>query len=569
MNFEAILDRFQARRSGSGFMAKCPAHEDRNPSLSITQENGRILVHCHAGCATRDVLGAIGMTLEDLFEGDTKEPKLVATYDYVDERGVLLFQVCRYDPKAFKQRRPAENGEWSWHLNGARRVLFRLPAILQASYVVIVEGEKDVQAAEKFGLTATCNAGGAGKWKDEYSEFLCGKHVTIIPDNDEPGRKHADQVAKSVLGKAASVAICYLPEGIKDLSEWPLSRESLVDLIKKSPPWTSDSADASLFQNMRDYEEAAPLKFAIESFLQENAVNAIAGLPGHGKTWLALSVTRALLFGPGKLWDLFNVIERAERVIYLIPESTIGPFKFRLEKLGLYDEIRNGRLLTRTLSKGPTPSLQDARLLRAAKNAHVVCDTGIRFMLNIENENSASEAAKGLSEDFFALLRAEAKSVLALFHSPKSFNGQDSMTLESMIRGSGEFGAMVASAWGIKQIDRVSNTVHMENLKARDFEPSGPFEIIGRPHIDQAGDFALHKRPDECGTLAEEQPDLKGANSSKQASRAANIELVKGWVNENPEPSTSEIRQRFDRLGINVNEATIRGYKSAVRKGPK
>ena len=99
-------------------------------------------------------------------------------------------------------------------------------------------------------------------------------------------------------------------------------------------------------------------------------------------------------------WTLFNVPERAERVIYLIPESTIGPFKHRLERMGLYEEIRSGRLFTRTLSKGPTPSLQDPRLVRAAKNAHIICDTGIRFMLNMADENSASEAAKGLSEVF-------------------------------------------------------------------------------------------------------------------------------------------------------------------------
>ena len=298
MMFDEILERFQAKRVGAGYMAQCPAHEDRNPSLSIVEKVGRILLKCQAGCETREVLGSAGLTFEDLRE----EPKLVKTYDYVDENKKTLYQVCRYEPKNFKQRKPDENGGWSWNLNGVRRVLYCLPAVLGASHVVIVEGEKDALfAAQELELVATCNAGGAGKWKDEYSKFLRGKNVTIIPDNDEAGRKHANQVAQSLVGKAASIAICHLPEGVKDLSEWPLSRESLIELVKRSPAWTPESEVASLFQSLRDYEEAPPLKFAIDGFLQENTVNAIAGLSGHGKTWLALSVASALLFGPGRL----------------------------------------------------------------------------------------------------------------------------------------------------------------------------------------------------------------------------------------------------------------------------
>ena len=317
--------------------------------------------------------------------------------------------------------------------------------------------------------------------------------------------------------------------------------------------------EAGLFQSLEEYEGAAPMKFAIDGFLQENAVNAIAGLSGHGKTWLALSVTRALLFGPGKLWDLFAVRERAARVIYLIPESTIGPFKYRLEKMGLYDEIRSGRLLTRTLSKGPAPLLQDPRLLRAAKGAHVICDTGIRFMLNVADENSATEAAKGLSEDFFALLRAEAKSILALFHSPKAFNVDKSMTLESMIRGSGEFGAMLAAAWGIKQIDAASNTVHVENLKARDFEACRPFELVGRPAIDDTGDFQLCTRPGDC-------EDLKKLNEKRADGKDDRVQIVMNWLKEDPEPTGPEMVERFAAMGITVEANTVYKYRTQARK---
>lgn len=164
MIFEEVLQRFEARRVGSGYMAKCPAHEDRTASLSIAEENGKILLNCHAGCATKDVLGARGLTFNDLYQG----PVITAEYDYRDEAGELLFQVLRYSPKSFKQRRPDGQGGWVSNVNGVRRVPYNLVEFLPAKDVLVVEGEKDVETARKFGLVATCNSGGAGKWRVVY-----------------------------------------------------------------------------------------------------------------------------------------------------------------------------------------------------------------------------------------------------------------------------------------------------------------------------------------------------------------------------------------------------------------
>jgi 5S rRNA maturation endonuclease (ribonuclease M5) len=220
-----VLERFQARRVGANYMARCPAHEDKNPSLSIAEKNGKILLHCHAGCSSEAVCAAMDLDVADLFTDSRKDsgPRIVETYLYDDEEGNALFEVVRYDPKGFRQRKPDGKGGWTWNVNGVRRVPFRLRQVLAAENIIVVEGEKDVKTAWDFDLIATCNPGGAGKWKDEYSEFLREKNVTIIPDADEPGRKHAEQVARSLAGKAASVSICNLPESIKDLSEWPLS----------------------------------------------------------------------------------------------------------------------------------------------------------------------------------------------------------------------------------------------------------------------------------------------------------------------------------------------------------
>jgi hypothetical protein len=277
---------------------------------------------------------------------------------------------------------------------------------------------------------------------------------------------------------------------------------------------------------------------------------------------------RALLFGPGKLWNWFDVPERAERCVYLIPESSRGPIKDRLQRMDLYDELRTGRLLIRTLNMGKAPVLDDPQLLSVARNATVVLDTGIRFM-QVTDEASAVEIAEGLSNDMLGLLRAEADSVLPLFHSPKSFQKESVMTLENMIRGSSELGAVLATAWGIKQIDREQNVVHVQNLKPRDFEPCGPFELIGRPHIDRDGDFVMLKNPEECGSLLDEQPELNkggGAPHAQREAKAANLALMRAWLENERDLTGPELKEKFKGVGIALNDSTIRGYKKTLKK---
>jgi hypothetical protein len=253
MTFEQITDLFGARREGVGYKALCPAHADKNPSLAINERDGKILLKCMAGCDTKDVLAARGLTFPDLNNGKNGGGQLVpkkieAAYDYRDEKGQLLFQVVRYEPKAFRQRQPDGKGGWIWNTDGVRRTLYNAAAIAKADSVLVVEGEKDVESARKHGIIATCNPGGAGKWRDEYSELLRGKHITIIPDSDEPGRKHAEEIAKSLHLKAASIKICTLPEPLKDLSQWPFSDAALLDLIEEAAPWSSagECTDANL-----------------------------------------------------------------------------------------------------------------------------------------------------------------------------------------------------------------------------------------------------------------------------------------------------------------------------------
>jgi putative DNA primase/helicase len=199
--YEALQHFQHVKRAGPGkWMARCPAHEDRNPSLSISEKDGKTLLKCHAGCSTESIVFAAGLHLSDLFADSVKpQRQIVATYDYTDESGGLLYQAVRFDPKDFRQRRPDGKGAWVWNLDGSRRVLYHLPEVLQAKWLLVVEGEKDVLTAGKLGLVATCNPMGAGKWQPDYSQPLKGKPVAIIADNDPAGLTHAHDVARSLV----------------------------------------------------------------------------------------------------------------------------------------------------------------------------------------------------------------------------------------------------------------------------------------------------------------------------------------------------------------------------------
>jgi predicted P-loop ATPase/5S rRNA maturation endonuclease (ribonuclease M5) len=226
-----------ARKSGSGWSARCPAHDDRRASLSITEgADLKVLLFCHAGCDFASVVKAYGLVEGDLFPPkDANGKRIVAEYTYTDEGGTELFQAVRFEPKNFRQRHREKSGSWAWNLNGIRRVLHRLPELLKGvkagATIFVVEGEKDVEAARSLSLVATCNPMGAGKWRDEYAEALVGARVVVIADKDEPGRKHAAAVAASLRGKAASVRVVEVPEG-KDASDWIAAGATREDFEK-------------------------------------------------------------------------------------------------------------------------------------------------------------------------------------------------------------------------------------------------------------------------------------------------------------------------------------------------
>lgn len=230
-SIEQMVRALEARRSGSEWMARCPAHEDANPSLAIRQLDGKTLLHCHAGCSQRDVIEAL--KARGLWESrDTtgSQRRIIAEYNYTDEVGELLYQVVRYEPKDFRQRHPDDRGGWIWK-KYPHQVLYHLPEVLEAAIVFVVEGERDVETLREHGFVATTNAGGAkAPWLPQFTEAVWGREVILIPDSDEPGRRRVLTIARALLGKAAKIIILEL-EGAKDATEWFETGHGELELI--------------------------------------------------------------------------------------------------------------------------------------------------------------------------------------------------------------------------------------------------------------------------------------------------------------------------------------------------
>ena len=256
-DFSAIYGDLERQKpSGNGWrLACCPFHEDRNPSFGFNTKTGQWV--CHSGCGKGSVFDYLMLTSgrgfkETLLElGDRfdvprpngSKPNQVV-YNYRDKNGELIFQVVKGPNKTFRQRRPDGKGDWVWNLRGVKRVLYRLPDLISrpGETVFVVEGERDTDRLQREGLLATTNPGGAGKWSNKYNNYLKCRDTVILPDNDNPGGKHAQEVATALYGVARSIKIVALPDLPEkgDVSDWLSSGhpiEELVSIVDKTEEW--------------------------------------------------------------------------------------------------------------------------------------------------------------------------------------------------------------------------------------------------------------------------------------------------------------------------------------------
>ncbi len=230
-DFLSLLSKVKETKPNQ-YVACCPAHNDKNPSLSIKFDNGKILLKCFAGCSVDDILNSLRLEKPDLYydTGITKSAiKNSTTYKYFNADGSLAYTKTRCDKsdgsKSFYFELP--NGEKS--LKGVQKVLYNLPTVIGADTVYLVEGEKCAEAVIKQGYTATTLCTGANsKWDNTYNQYLENKDVIIIPDNDEAGFKYA-KMLKEHLPFAEIILLGDL-ESKEDIYDWLQKGHSMEEI---------------------------------------------------------------------------------------------------------------------------------------------------------------------------------------------------------------------------------------------------------------------------------------------------------------------------------------------------
>lgn len=273
---ERLVEAFGAEGPRCGrWWARCPIHDDQNPSLEIFEFDGSACFLCWVCCpggtpkefATKvktTMLRLVGLEWSDVLGSKPMDnlPKqnIVARYPYRDEDGVLLYECVRLEPgrngrkKDFKQRRPDPDNprKWVWNLEGCRRVLYKLSDLLRVRRdqpdrpILLVGGEKDADVGWKLGFPTTTNVCGEGsKWFTEYTETLKGAKVVLVPHRDPTGWRHMAGVAYSLIADGGCrVRWLALPGATKpgyDLADFAAglsikdAKIALEKLIAKAP----------------------------------------------------------------------------------------------------------------------------------------------------------------------------------------------------------------------------------------------------------------------------------------------------------------------------------------------
>jgi hypothetical protein len=295
------------------------AHQT-TPCLSVKIDGAGATWHCNHCQWSGPSSGIAGNG-----NGHDRENRFTAIYDYCDEGGELLFQVCRRADKQFPQRRPDGKGGWIWKTGDVRKVLYRLPELIEAiaseRTVLIVEGEKDVESLRKLNVPATCNPGGASKpdqhpkWKIEHSEQLRGADIVVLNDHDPPGVAHANAICSMSVGIAKRIRRLVLAEHWRaippggDVSDWLAAghtREELDALIERAPDYNGQAETPEADGDLDEWDAGddpgpiPPREWLLANQFCIGYISSLVAAGGTGKSalrllqYISLAINRSL-----------------------------------------------------------------------------------------------------------------------------------------------------------------------------------------------------------------------------------------------------------------------------------
>lgn len=352
MRIDDILARLEGVKGGGGqYTAKCPAHPDSKPSLSIgVGEDGRVLLHCHAGCTPEAVAEALGLTVRDLFAeiepGEVfpvygaperrERPPVVAVYGFRDDSGKLLAQKLRRADKSFTWRRPDGKGGWIYDRKGVPHRLY-VPGEL-AGTVMVAEGEKDADTLHRMGYDAASGADGAGpgKWRKEYTAQLRGLPVCIFQDNDSVGKAYAQETAAALSRACPEIKVLDLSKVWPDVPDHgdvsdlvdrfgeDAAGDMITRLIASTPRWEPQNDDPilSLFKPLAEFPEEEP-EWVIPGWIPKGQISLIAADGGVGKTTLWCHIIAALSRGGTCILDPPGLTRPPMKIAFMTTEDSV------------------------------------------------------------------------------------------------------------------------------------------------------------------------------------------------------------------------------------------------------
>jgi hypothetical protein len=488
------------RRSGKGYTARCPAHDDNQASLSVSEgERGKVLLNCHAGCSTESVVKALGLTMPDLFPAvanstprssnkDTSDTQVygkaaeaIAQLEQKlgrrsswwtdrDAKGDPVAVVVRWDIPDGKTFRPVARVGTGWRIGDPEGLwpLYHLPTILQSQgRVYVCEGEKATEAVLALGLIATTSAHGAkAADKSEWSP-LAGREVVILPDHDDAGASYAADVAAllATLSPAPTVKIVNLPdlplhgdavEHIATRKEAGLDdagiRAELNDLADNAkvvgPP---EPAEGPVLVSLADVKPE-PVSWLWHGRVALGKLTLLVGDPGLGKSFVTLDIAARL--SKGRPWPDAPAVPTPVGGAVLLnaeddPADTIRPRLdaadadlFRIKVLQAVQRKRRDKRGDSFCLQTDIPALEEA--IRAVRDCRVVVIDPITAYLGRTDSHNNAEV-RGLLAPLTALAAEHDVAVLAVTHLNKSQGGP--AIYRAM--GSLAFAAAARAVWGI------------------------------------------------------------------------------------------------------------------------
>jgi hypothetical protein len=550
-----ILEKLpDAKKTSSGWIASCPLSGHNTPEghLTLKDAGDKALVTCQGGTHTyQDYCEAWGFD-SLTYSPNGAEAKIIATYDYTDADGKLLYQVVRFEPKDFRQRRPDGAGGWVWNLKGVNPVLYRLPEVLKAvregQTVYICEGEKDAKALKEKGLTATTNSGGAEKWRPEYGETLAGASVIILPDRDAPGQRHAAKVAASLHCKAKSLKLLELPDRdgyqVKDISDWLAAGGTVAELERlasETREYKPKESDISLVC-MADVE-AETVSWLWHPYIPLGKPTLLEGDPGVGKSWVSLAIATAVSLGKGLPGT--ETIESASVVLASAEDGLGDTIRPRLDAMGA--NVRNVHAIKGALDFGNGGLDRLETFIQEVRPALVVIDPLVAYIgasVDIHRANETRAVMAKLAD----MAEKHGCAILAIRHLTKGG------TLKPIYRGLGsiEFAAACRSVLmagsdpdnpqkrGIVQIkSNLTSPGHSIGYELRDggFYWTGESDLTaarimavedsgeGKSARDEAADFLRDELADGPVEAKQVFNDARGMGISERTLNRAKAEL--------------------------------------------